>query len=74
MNYQYADAYLEIMCSLYLKNDPSLRRIKKSIIKSISQYKGEEGKPYVAIWVEGETYYFHGSMEDFDKAFKTVYV
>ena len=74
MNYEYADAYLEIMASYHLNNDPSLRRIKKSIIKTIAQYTREGGKPYVAIWVDGETYYFNGSMEEFDKAYKTVYI
>jgi len=74
MNYEYADAYLEVMSSHYLKNDPILRRIKKSIIKTITQHEGEDGKPFVTIWVEGDSFYFRGTMEEFDKACKTVFI
>ena len=74
MNYEYADAYLEVMCSRYLTNEPVLRRIKKSIIKTITQYEGEDGKPYVGIWIEGDTYYVYGTMEDFEKNSKTVFI
>ena len=74
MNYEYADAYLVVMSSHYLKNDPILRRIRKSIIKTIAQHKDDEGKPYVSIWVEGESFYFHGTMEEFDKACKTIFI
>ena len=76
MNYDYiyADAYLEVMSSHYLKNDPVLRRIRKSIIKTVVQREDDEGKPYVCIWVEGDSFYFRGTMEEFDKACKTVYI
>lgn len=74
MNYEYGDAYLEVMSSCSYYNDPVLRRIKKSIIKTISQSEDSSGKPYVNIWVEGDSFYFHGTMEEFDKACKTVYI
>ena len=75
MNYQYADAYLEIMCSPsnYKDSPQQLKRIKKSIIKGFSQIK-YDGTDFVRIWVESDSFYFHGTMDDFDKAYKTVYI
>ena len=70
MNYEYADAYLEIN----FPDSGNIRRIKKSIIKEISQINDGGGKCHVLIWVQGDSYRFNGTMEDFDKAYKTVYI
>ena len=69
MNYQYADAYLEITFS-----SGNIRRIKKSIIKEISQINDGGGKCHVMIWVQGDTYRFDGTLADFEKSIKTVFI
>ena len=75
MNYNYdGKPFLEVMSSRYLADAPVLRRINKSFIKTIAQYEDTEGKPFVSIWIDGESFYFHGTMEEFDKNVKTVYV
>jgi len=75
MNYNYGgDEYIEVMSSHGFNDDPVLRRIKKSIIKTIAQHKDAKGEQFVSIWVEGESFYFHGTMEEFDKAYKTVFI
>ena len=68
MNYQYMDAYLEIKFP-----SGNIRRIKKSRIKEISQFIND-GKPYVMIWVEGDSYRFEGTFEDLEKNSKTVFI
>lgn len=69
MNYEYADAYLEIKFP-----SGSIRRIKKSRIKEFYEYDAQCGNRHVKIWVEGDTYTFEGSLEDLEKNSKTVYV
>ena len=69
MNYEYADAYLEITFP-----GGNIRRIKKSIIKEISQINDNNGGCHVMIWVEGDTYRYDGSFEDFEKNSKTVFI
>ena len=68
MNYEYADAYLEIKFPT-----GNIRRIKKKIIKEISQIN-DNGGCHVMIWVEGDTYKYDGSFEDFEKNSKTVFI
>lgn len=70
MNYEYADAYLEIT----FPKSGNIRRIKKSIIKEISQVSDKTGTPYVKIWVQGDCYVFDGNFEEFEKNIKTVYI
>lgn len=68
MNYQYADAYLEIKFP-----SGNIRRIKKSIIEQISQIENN-GKPYVRIDIRGNYYNFNGTFEDLEKNSKTVFM
>ena len=70
MNYEYADAYLEIN----FPDSGNIRRIKKSIIKEISQINDGSGKCHVLIWVQGDSYRFNGTLEDLEKNSKTVFI
>ena len=69
MNYQYADAYLEIKFP-----SGNIRRIKKSIINEFCQYKDNTDKNYVIIYIQGDSYRFEGTFEDLEKNSKTVFI
>ena len=71
MNYQYADAYLEITFP-----NGNIKRINKSIIREFSQYKDNTGKNYVFIYIQGNgnAYRFEGTFEDLEKNSKTVFI
>ena len=69
MNYEYADAYLEITFP-----SGSVRRIKKSRIKEFYEYDAQAGNRHVKIWVEGDCYTFEGSLVELEKASKTIFI
>ena len=68
MNYQYADAYLEIKFP-----SGNIRRIKKSIIEEFAQMENN-GKPYVRINIQGDSYIFDGTFEDLEKNSKIIFI
>lgn len=68
-NYNYADAYLEVT----FPQSGNVRRINKRIIKEISQIN-DKTEQLVKIWVDDDVYVFKGTLEDFDKNAKTVYI
>lgn len=75
MNYQYAEPFLEI--NFGSQSDGKSVRIKKSLITDIYEYC-EEGKIRVKIhFVRGNEstwYRFFGTMEEFEKNSKTVFI
>ena len=68
MNYDYANPFLEVTFP-----NGNIIRINKKIIKTIKQLNSSEST-YVIIRVEGDSYRFDGTLEEFDKNSRTIFI